>query len=212
MKKLRVLKKMVLAFITALIIPFTYAQDASVNDTYRASGVDVPQKGKILIITDNNYNDTELLYPYYRFVEAGYEVTIATLEGGDVAGYNSAPVKNTLPIDQVEEAAFDGLYLPGGHAPARLRESKVVLEKVKHFIDADKPVAAICHGPQILAMLGVLKGKQVTAWPGIEDEMKSAGATFLNQPVVIDGFLVTARMPGDLPPHLHAFLSMVGGE
>ena len=185
------------------------AQNASVDDTYRASEVDVPVKGTILIITDNDYNDTELLYPYYRLVEAGYIVTIATPEGGDIAGYNTAPIKNTVPLERVDVSLFDGLYLPGGHAPAKLRENKVVLEKVKHFLDENKPVAAICHGPQILAKMGVLTGKQVAAWPDLDEEMREAGATFVNHPVVKDGNLVTARMPGDLPAHMHEFLSML---
>ena len=185
------------------------AQDAHVKDTYKASRVDVKNIGKVLIVTDNDYNDTELLYPYYRLVEAGFEVTIATPEGGDVAGYNSAPVKNTLAVAGVDPTLYAGLYLPGGRAPAKLRENEQVLDIVNHFISSGKPVAAICHGPQILAQMRALGGKNVTAWPGIEDEMTHAGANFINQPVVKDGNILTARMPGDLPPHVFEFLKML---
>jgi protease I len=198
--------------ITTLMLHNSIAQDASVKDSYKASRVDVPLKGKILIITGNDYNDTELLYPYYRFVEAGYEVTIATPEGGDVTGYHSVTIKNTTPVAEIKVAEYAGLYLPGGRAPAKLRDNEMVLEKVDHFVRTGKPVAAICHGPQILARLRMLGGKNVTAWPNIEGEMKDAGATFINQAVVKDGNLVTARMPGDLPPHLHAFLKMLEKE
>ena len=197
---------MLFAAVVLLSAGVVQAGQATMEDTYRASSVDVPTKGKILIITDNGYNDTELLYPYYRFVEEGYDVTIATPDGGDVEGYNTAPVKNTVPIADVNEEEYLGLYLPGGKAPAVLRENATVIRKVEHFVSAGKPIAAICHGPQILAKAGVLGGKNVTAWPGIEDEMTEAGAMFKNQPVVVDGNMVTARMPGDLPPHVRAFL------
>ena len=80
---------------------------------------------------------------------------------------------------------------------------------VKSFWDAGKPIGAICHGPQILAKAGLLKGKNVTSWPGIDNEMKEAGATFHNEPVVVDGMLVTSRMPGDLPAQMFIFLPML---
>lgn len=182
--------------------------EATRDDAYRASRVDVPLKGKVLIITDNDHNDTELLYPYYRLVEEGYEVTIATLNGGDIAGYNTAPVRNTVPIAMVDAEDYKGLYLPGGRAPAILMKNDTVIEIVDHFVASGKPVGAICHGPQILAGAGALEGRKVTAWPDIEDEMVLSGAVFTGQPVVVDGNIATARMPGDLPPHVHAFLGL----
>ena len=178
-------------------------------DTYRPTTIDVPLKGSILIITDQDYNDTELFYPLYRFVEEGFEVTVASLNGGEVKGYNSAPLKVTVPVGRVNPAEYDALYLPGGRAPAKLRENEQVLGIVKYFYEAEKPIAAICHGPQILASAGLLNGKEVTAWPGIEAEMREAGAIFRNVPVVESWNLITARMPGDLPAHLHAFLIMI---
>lgn len=195
-------------FVALLSTDMVLADRATIEDAYKASRVDVPVKGKMLMITDNDYNDTELLYPYYRFVEEGYEVTIATLNGGDVAGYNTAPVRNTVPLAMVNEEEYDGLYLPGGRAPSVLRHDETVIQKVEYFVYSGKPVAAICHGPQILAEAGVLSGKNVTAWPGVADEMEEYGAVFHDQPVVRDGNIITARMPGDLPPHVRAFLSI----
>jgi protease I len=189
-----------------------WRQKATVADSYRPTTIDVPERGNILIITDQDYNDTELFYPLYRFVEEGFHVTVASLNGGEIKGYNSAPLKTSVPISEVNAAQYDALYLPGGHAPGKLRENEQVLGIVKYFYEAEKPIAAICHGPQILASAGLLNGKEVTAWPGLEDEMREAGAIFRDVPVVETWNLVTARMPGDLPAHLHAFLVMIARQ
>ncbi len=203
-------RKQIIFFLTFITFSFMiHAQQASVDDSYFPSPVDVPGKGKILIITDNKTNDTELFYPLYRFVEEGYQVTIATLAGGEIAGYNSASIKSTVPVSTINPADYKGLYLPGGKAPAKLREHDEVIQIVNHFIETGKPIAAICHGPQLLVKTGVVKGKSVTSWPGMQDELKEAGGTFIDQPVVVDGNIITARMPGDLPPHVHTFLQML---
>ncbi|OQA57594.1 MAG: putative cysteine protease YraA [Candidatus Omnitrophica bacterium ADurb.Bin277] len=198
----------VLLFAVAVFLtgPCVFAGQATMEDIYKVSRVDIPVDGKLLIITDNDFNDTELLYPYYRFVEEGYQVTIATLSGGTVTGYNSASVTGSVPVAGIRAEDYAGLYLPGGKAPASLSQNAAVLEIVNDFIASGKPVAAICHGPQILAAAGMLEGLRVTAWPGIENEMVEAGATFIDQPVVIDRNIVTARMPGDLPAQMHVFL------
>jgi protease I len=195
-------------FFLAMTTP-TFSQVATVEDIYRPSVPKQEVKGKILIITDQEYNDTELLYPLYRFTEEGYSVTVASLEGGAIAGYNSAGLKTSERIANVNASDYQALYLPGGRAPKKLREDEKVIALVKSFWDAGKPIGAICHGPQILAKAGLLQGKNVTSWPGIDNEMKEAGATFHNEPVVVDGMLVTSRMPGDLPAQLFIFLPML---
>ncbi len=197
-----------LIFLLAMTTP-TFSQVATVEDIYRPSIPPQEVKGRILMITDQEYNDTELLYPLYRFTEAGYLVTVASLEGGAIAGYNSAGLKTSEKIANVNAADYQALYLPGGRAPKKLREDEKVIALVKSFWDAGKPIGAICHGPQILAKAGLLQGKNVTSWPGIDNEMKEAGATFHNEPVVVDGKLVTSRMPGDLPAQLFIFLPML---
>ncbi|MCC5932482.1 MAG: type 1 glutamine amidotransferase [Cyclobacteriaceae bacterium] len=190
--------------------PLVWAQQqATVEDMYRPSEPGIAKTKSILIITDQNYNDTELLYPLYRFVEEGYNVTVATLKGGEIAGYNSAGLKSTTPIQDVDVTKFDALYLPGGRAPAQLREHDIVINAVKHFAEHNKPIAAICHGPQLLAKSGLLQGKQVTAFHKIKDEMLAAGGNYVDQPVVKDGNILTSRMPGDLPAQIHEFMKMI---
>lgn len=192
------------------IQPFVMGQQkATVEDMYRPSEPGIAKTKSILIITDQNYNDTELLYPLYRFVEEGYHVTVATLKGEAIAGYNSAGLKSTTPIDKITVSDYDALYLPGGRAPAALREHDVVIKAVKHFADHNKPIAAICHGPQLLAASGLLQGKQVTAFHKVKDEMLAAGGNYVDQPVVRDGNILTSRMPGDLPAQIHEFMKMI---
>lgn len=190
------------------------AVTAAPEDTYAPNAPNVEKQGRILIITEDDYNDTELFYPLYRFVEEGYEVDVTTLSGEAIAGYNTAPLKSTLKLSELNPKAEDyvGLYLPGGHAPQKLRKDEQVLAVVKDFAESGKPIGAICHGPQILMTAGLLEGKNVAVWPGIEEEVVEYGGTFVNEPVVLDGRLVTARMPGDLPAHLHAFFLLINAE
>lgn len=176
-------------------------------DTYIPSEVEgVEKKGRILMITEDDYNDTEVLYSLYRLIEEGYEVTVATLEGGEVKGYNSAPVKHTVSLEDVNLNDFDALYIPGGDAPEKLRDEEVVQNAVRHFAEEGKVIGAICHGPQILASAGLLEGKMMTAYPELKEEMEEAGGQFVDRSVVVDGNLITARVPGDLPSHLRAFI------
>jgi len=197
------------ALLSMFLAATCFAQQATVQDSYAPSIVDVAFRGKVLIITEDKCNDTELFYPLYRLVEAGYSVTIATLHGGRIAGYNSASIGTTVAISTIDPSEYKALYLPGGKAPAKLREYEQVLSVVKHFVEADKPVAAICHGPQLLVSAGALSSKKATAYPTLEEELVAAGASFINQPVVVSGNIITARMPGDLPPHVYEFLKML---
>jgi protease I len=194
-------------------VQFDLDEEVEEADTYipsRPEGVEM--KGRILMITEDEFNDTEVLYALYRLVEEGYEVTVATLEGGEVAGYNSAPIKKTIPLEEVNVDDYAALYIPGGDAPEKLREEEIVQETVKKFAEQEKLIGAICHGPQILASAGLLDGKEMTAYPELSEEMKEAGANFVDQPVVVDGNLITARVPGDLPAHLRQFIDALEGD
>jgi len=115
----------------------------------------------------------------------------------------------TASFDAVDPAEFDGLVLPGGRAPEYLRTHEVVLETVRHFFEADKPVAAVCHAPQILAAAGVLDGREATAYPALESEVRAAGCTW-HDGVTTDGNLVTAQAWPDHPEWIAAFLDVLG--
>lgn len=205
-----------LVVLLTLIIAFAMlscAPDAEVpleiTDNYVPDPPRVEIIGRILIITDQDFNDTELFYPLYRFVEEGYDVTVATLEGGAVVGYNTAHLPLTTHIDIIEPEYYQALYLPGGEAPQTLRRDERVLNVVRHFAEEGKPIGAICHGPQILISAGLVEGRQMASWAGMSDELIAAGAEFINEATVIDDNFITARKPGDLPTHVHHFLQML---
>ncbi|MBW6515908.1 MAG: type 1 glutamine amidotransferase [Candidatus Cloacimonetes bacterium] len=214
MKALKTLKGIIISI--AAIATFALVSCApEIEEPVEVSANYVPEnphldaKGRILIITENNFNDLELFYPLYRFIEEGYAVTVASLEGTAVVGYNSAPLPSTTPIEQIEPEFYQALYLPGGRAPQLLRRDERVLEVVRHFVETNKPIGAICHGPQILISAGVVEGKRIAAWPGIAEEVTDASAQFINEATVVDGQFVTARKPGDLPTHLYHFMNLI---
>lgn len=154
---------------------------------------------KILIISADGFEDSELLVPYYRFKEEGMTVDIASFERGKIKGKRGYEVEANLAIDAVRADAYDALLLPGGQAPASLRKSTRVLDVVRGFFQAGKPVSAICHGPQLLISAGVLRGRSATCYKSVAPELKEAGVLYRDDAVVVDSNLVTSRQPGDLP-------------
>ena len=174
------------------------------EDIYNPVPTTKTKEGKILIISDNECNDVELLYPLYRFVEEGYEVTVSSIEGGKITGYNSAFLEDTVSINEINPKDFIALYLPGGKAPAKLKMNKQVIEIVKDFYFSKKPIGAICHGTEILIEAEITKEKNLTAWFDLEDKVNQ-NYNYINKSVVVDGNIITSRMPGDLPNNLSEF-------
>lgn len=169
-------------------------------------------KGKsILILTADDTQDLEFFYPYYRFIEEGYHVDVATPRGGAFQGKQGMGLKQTKAVADVAESHYDLLYIPGGKAPARLKENELALELTRHFADSGKPIAAICHGAQVLAAAEIIGGIRIAAWPDVEEEVQEAGARYTNEPVVVDGQFITARWPGDLPAHMQSVLQALEG-
>lgn len=154
---------------------------------------------KALIISADNFEDMELLYPLYRLVEEGIAVDIASLNRGKFKGKHGYEVEANLSVDEVQPEAYDLLILPGGKAPAQLRLNNRVLEIVRTFYEKERVIGAICHGPQILISAGLLKGKRVTAYKTVAKELIEAGANYENKEVVTEGNIITSRVPQDLP-------------
>ncbi len=164
---------------------------------------------KILIIIGPEFEDLEFFYPYYRLVEEGYQVEVAGPSNEPVQGKRGYRVKPDYEFSRVNPREYDGLVIPGGRGPERIRNNDYVRNIAKSFIEENKPVAAICHGPQILISAGVLRGRRVTSYWGIKDDVVNAGAEWVDEPVVVDNNLVTARVPDDMPPWMKKFIEIL---
>jgi protease I len=154
---------------------------------------------KALIISADNFEDSELFVPYYRLGEEGIRVDIASIKRGNIKGKHGYEVKVDKTLKEVNPDDYDILILPGGKAPETIRKDKKAIEIAKYFFQKNKPVSAICHGPQILITAALLKDKHATCYKSVVKEMKDAGAIYEDKEVVIDGNLITSREPSDLP-------------
>jgi protease I len=165
---------------------------------------------RVLILVGDVYEDLELWYPKLRLIEAGAEVVVAGPETGQLyAGKHGYPCVADATIGQMAAADFDGLVVPGGFMPDRLRRDPTVLQLVRDFSEASKLVAAICHGGWIPISAGVYAGVKVTGSPGIKDDLINAGAVWLDEPVVVDRHFVSSRKPDDLPDFCRGILSVL---
>jgi protease I len=164
---------------------------------------------KVLIISADNFEDTELLVPYYRFREEGFDIDIASIKKGPIKGKHGYEVEANMALAEIAPDQYDILLLPGGKAPETIRRDKNALDIAKHFFLKNKPVAAICHGPQTLITAGLLKGRHATCYKSVAEEMKAAGALYEDKEVVVDGNLVTSRQPSDLPAFMRETLKML---
>lgn len=167
---------------------------------------------KALIISADGHEDTELLVPYYRFLEEGIEADIASMTKGPIKGKHGYEVEVTKTLADVVPDEYDILVLPGGRAPAIVRKERRALEIAKEFFRKSKPVAAICHGPQILISAELLKGRRATCYRSVADELKASGALYEDKTVIVDGNLVTSRQPSDLPTFMREVMKMVRGR
>lgn len=163
---------------------------------------------KALLITATNYDDSEVMYPYYRMLEEGYEVDVASFDTGEVSGKKYFKINADIKVDEVNPEKYDCLMLPGGSAPEKLRQNAAVKAAVRYFFNKGLPVGAICHGPQILISADALKGKNATCYPGIKDDLILAGAYYEDKSAVVSGNLVTSRRPQDLPDFMREFIKL----
>ncbi len=145
------------------------------------------------------FEDTELLVPMYRLIEEGATIDIASLNKGTIKGKHGYEVEANLSVSDIDPADYDALLLPGGKAPGALRGDSKVKYIVHYFFEHKKPVAAICHGPQILISAGLMEGRHATSYKSVAEEMKAAGAKYEDTEVVVDHNLITSRQPSDLP-------------
>ncbi|WP_320169645.1 type 1 glutamine amidotransferase domain-containing protein [Maridesulfovibrio sp.] len=155
---------------------------------------------RVLMFVDHVFEDMELLYPYYRLIEEGAEVVVAGPEAGVVyKGKNGYPFRSTAAIADQQAEDFDLLVIAGGFAPDKLRRDPKVLQLTRDIHEAGKVVAHICHGGWIPISAGIMKGFTCTSTPGIKDDLVNAGATWVDEEVVVDRNQVSSRKPDDLP-------------
>lgn len=154
----------------------------------------------ILALVDDIYEDLELWYPKIRLEEEGWRVHVAGPETNRTyTGKHGYPCSATIDIADAEPENYDALLVPGGFAPDKLRRDANVLRLVREFDAQQKPIAFICHAGWILISAGILRGRKATSTVGIKDDMINAGAEWLNEPLVVDGHLISSRTPADLP-------------
>ncbi len=170
------------------------------------------QGKKIAILVEQLYQELEVWYPYYRFKEEGAAVYLVGPEKGKVypskVGY---PAKAELGIDEVSASEFDAVVIPGGYAPDHLRRSEKMVQFVREMAHAGKVVAAICHAGWMLASADVVRGKRVTCFFAIKDDVKNAGAIYVDEEVVRDGSIITSRKPEDLPAFCRTIIETLAG-
>ena len=171
---------------------------------------------RVMILATDGFEQSELMKPKANLEKAGIETTIVSLESGEIKGWDQKDwgesVKVDKTVDEVSDCSgFDALLLPGGQMnPDILRMNDRAIAIVREFGMADKPIAAICHAPWLLAEADLIKGKTVTGWPSIRTDLKNAGASVVDQEVAVDGNLITSRNPDDIPAFSQALMEMLG--
>lgn len=163
----------------------------------------------LLTFVDDLYEDLELWYPRLRLEEAGYAMRLAALELKTYKGKHGYPAKADLLLKDARSEDFCGLLIPGGFMPDKLRREAKVLSFTREFFEQGKLVAFICHGGWIPISAKILKRRRATGSLGIKDDLENAGAIWLNEPVVIDGNLISSRTPADLAPFARAMVEFL---
>jgi len=175
---------------------------------------DIKQR-KIAVLATDGFEQVELTEPVKALRAEGATVTVVSLKAGEIQGMNhhekGDKIKVDLELAKADPADFDAIVLPGGVAnPDTLRADRHAVAFIKHFTDAKKPVAAICHGPWTLIEADAVKGRKVTSWPSLQTDLKNAGANWVDQSVVVDGNLVTSRKPDDLQDFNREIIALIG--
>ncbi|MCL9998268.1 MAG: type 1 glutamine amidotransferase [Erythrobacter sp.] len=167
---------------------------------------------RILIIATDGYEQSELTEPKRMLEESGAQVTVASLKPGEIRGWDQKDWGTSVAVDcTIREVAvedYDALLLPGGQMnPDILRMEHKVIELVREFDAAEKPIAAICHAPWLLAEADIIEGRSLTGWPSIRTDLANAGAAVVDEEVVVDGNLITSRKPADIPAFTRALMA-----
>lgn len=169
---------------------------------------------KVLMMLHNDFEDSEVRQPLDALRQAGIEVDIAAPEAGKIyrGKKGKETVTSTVAVCDTHADGYAMLILPGGYAPDHLRITPGAVSLVRAFGDKQLPIAAVCHGPQLLISAGLLPGRQITCYESIVTDVLNAGAHYVDKPLVVDGNLITSRKPDDLPQFCQAIVATLKGQ
>lgn len=165
---------------------------------------------KMLILLERGVEDSEFIYPYYRFQEEGYKMDIVAPKAKkEYIGKRGVPFTSEFSPNEVNLDDYDAVIIPGGQAPDRMRIHSDMVEIVRVANRKGKIIAAVCHGPQMLIEADIVRGKTATSWPSVRTDLRNAGAKVVDEPAVVDGNIVTSRSPDDLPAFCRATINLL---
>lgn len=165
---------------------------------------------KVICLIEESFEDLELWYPILRMREEGATVHLVGPEANKkYIGKYGVPAISDFSFKDIKAEDYDALLVPGGWAPDKLRRYPEVLNIVKVMDEQKNPIGQICHAGWVLISAKILNGKNVTSTPGIKDDMENAGAKWFNEPVVVDGNIISSRKPGDLPEYMKAYIKVL---
>ncbi|QHZ45823.1 MULTISPECIES: type 1 glutamine amidotransferase domain-containing protein [Bacillus] len=165
---------------------------------------------KVMALVSDEFEDLELWYPILRLKEEAAIVHIIGEKADhEYKGKHGVPAVSDYDMRSVNIEEYDAILVPGGWAPDKLRRYPEVLDMIRTFNERRKPIGQICHAGWVLISAGILEGRKVTSTPGIKDDMENAGATWVNEPAVVDGHIVSSRRPPDLPAYVKAFADLL---
>ena len=169
---------------------------------------------RIAVLATDGFEQVELVEPIKALEAAGAQVDVIALRPGEIQGLNHMEKGNRFPVDltvaEAKPGDYAGLVLPGGVAnPDELRTDAGAVAFARAFVEADKPVAAICHGPWLLVEAGVLKGRTLTSWPSLQTDIRNAGGEWVDKEVAVDQKLITSRKPADLAAFCDKLVSVL---
>lgn len=202
--------RIIVLLLVALAVPVGLSSLIAANEEPKAAEDkaakphDLPfKKVRVAVLTGEGFQDAETMMPMAFLANRGATVTVIGLRPEKVTAYNSSiQLYLQKSVADVDAQDFDILILPGGHAPAQLRQDEKVLKFTREFFASGQPIAAICHGPQVLVTAGVVESRTLTCYSGMVDELRNAGAKYKDETVVHDGNLITSRTPVDIPAWL----------
>ncbi|MBW3114452.1 MULTISPECIES: type 1 glutamine amidotransferase domain-containing protein [Bacillaceae] len=165
---------------------------------------------KIIQLVSTDFEDLELWYPVMRLREEGATVHIVGENANEeYIGKYGVPIVSEFAFKDIDPKDYDAILVPGGWSPDKLRRYEEVIAMVQSMDERKKPIGQICHAGWVLISAKILQGVKVTSTPGIKDDMENAGATWINEPVVTDGHIVSSRRPPDLPDYMREFIEVL---